>query len=67
MLKRTAHTMKSNAAMLGASALSDRLDTLEKIAKAGLLDSEVAIEIEAIAHDYAQLIGQAAALRSRYL
>jgi signal transduction histidine kinase/CheY-like chemotaxis protein/HPt (histidine-containing phosphotransfer) domain-containing protein len=67
VLKRTAHTMKSNAAMLGASALSDRLDTLEKIAKAGLLDSEVAIEIEAIAHDYAQLIGQAGALRSRYL
>ncbi len=67
VLKRTAHTMKSNAAMLGAHALSDRLDALEAVAKAGVLDDTVAIEVEAVARHYAQVVEQASALRSRYL
>ena len=67
LLKRTAHTMKSNAAMLGAETLSDRLDALEKIAKKGVFDDRIASEVDALANDYERLVERARALRSRYL
>ncbi|MEO6689345.1 MAG: response regulator [Dokdonella sp.] len=66
LLRRTAHTMKSNAAMIGAAALSDRLDALEQVAKTGFIASDTAIEVEAIAHHYNRVMEHVGALRSRY-
>jgi signal transduction histidine kinase/CheY-like chemotaxis protein len=67
LLKRTAHTMKSNTAMVGAPALSERLHALEARAKTGSIADQDHIEIEAVARDYAQLIERLRMLRSRYV
>jgi HPt (histidine-containing phosphotransfer) domain-containing protein len=66
LLRRTAHTLKSNAAMVGATALSNRLGTLEAAARSGQIDAALAAAVAAAADDYTQLIGVVKSLRGRY-
>ena len=63
-LKRSAHTLKSNAAMVGAMGVSDRFAALERRAKAGDL-AGTEVQAEQLAGDYAALMERVAALRSR--
>ena len=65
-LKRIAHSLKSNCAMVGARALSDRFDALEAQAKTGRLDG-AGTEVAALRSSYEALIAQLRALHVRYL
>jgi len=64
-LRRTAHTLKANAAMAGAEDLSNRLARLEAKAKSGALQGTSG-EAEVLAASYAVLIDQLKRLRARY-
>ena len=66
LLRRTAHSLKANTAMVGAIALSDRCDVLEQRAKRG---STAGCEADAaaLARDYRLLIDTLKPLKARYL
>ena len=65
-VKRVAHTIKANTAMVGALALSDRFAVVEQQARGGTV-AEIAGEIERLAVEYEALVERLATLRERYL
>ena len=65
LLRRTAHTLKSNTAMVGALTLSDRCNALEMQAKKGDA-SQLEGEATVLAQDYGQLIDTLRGLLPRY-
>jgi PAS domain S-box-containing protein len=63
-VRRGAHTLKSNAATFGATALADLLRELESSAKAGSLDggsqllSRISVELERVTGELGTILGE---------
>jgi HPt (histidine-containing phosphotransfer) domain-containing protein len=63
-LRRTAHTLKSNARTFGAAPLADLCQALESKAKAGLIDDAAQLVAE-IEDSYARVEGALAGVRAK--
>jgi HPt (histidine-containing phosphotransfer) domain-containing protein len=65
-LRRSAHSLKSNTAMVGAAWLSDQFETIEVRAKSGAVDG-LAPQVVMLAAAYRRLVGHLRELHAHYV